>query len=186
MTRARKMLSLATGVALAAAALVAGRSAVPASAHPQILWGLPDVSVSINAFDRVNCGGIDCVALHSANGLPPDGDRITLTSQPLASIPANQVEICLGTAASVTWWKNLKVQDAPGFAEYNGAIYADLQTQDSNHGTVCQRVSTFTLSHAFLVFGKAKLFGIHTDMFFVREHLNGSGGTRLTFTWNAD
>lgn len=169
------------------AALTSAGHLPRAVAHPAILWGLPDVSVRLSDFDTVTCDGDVCGhALHPA-GLPPDGDHIDLTVTDHAlGVAANSIEICLRSSAQVTWWKELKVQDAPDFAEYNGAIYSDLSTQDTNHGPACQQVTTAALSHAFLVFSKAKFLGIHTDMFFVRDHLDDVGGARLTFLWNTD
>jgi hypothetical protein len=105
----------------------------------------------------------------------PDGDHIWLAEQADATIPATQVEVVL--KSGVTWWKEIKA--------FNSAAQplSSVETQDSQRGPVAMRLN---LADArWLVFSKAKAFGIHTGMYQLGG-LDGKGGRRLTFTWASD
>jgi hypothetical protein len=57
------------------------------------------------------------------------------------------------------WWKGLHVVDI------NGHTLGTLEAQESNHGGTLRFTDVYALTGARVVFSKAKLLGVHTDMY---------------------
>jgi hypothetical protein len=90
-----------------------------------------------------------------------------------------QVEFQLETAPSVTWWKALEVRSA------SDQLLARVEMQDNDHGPRSVAVDGTLLRGARLVLAKAKLFGIHTGMYELRD-LDTHLSQRLHFIWQRD
>ena len=92
----------------------------------------------------------------------------------------NQEYVRFGLVESGTWWKAvtlhqdakflselIAVQDSPGIVKYADVPLANLE------------LYSFVLS-------KAKLFGIHTDMYQISNATEMQGGCAYTFKWLSD
>lgn len=91
-----------------------------------------------------------------------------------------KVTLILNTAPTVTWWKALKLMQRNG-----GGIIREVITEESNHGPGTLVIDSSEYSSSRIVFAKAKIFGIHTDMYELFEIAEKDGLT-LNFTWIAD
>ncbi len=90
-----------------------------------------------------------------------------------------QVELELETSPSVTWWKALEVRSV------SDELLARVEMQDSDHGPRSVTLDGALLRGARLVLAKAKIFGIHTGMYELRD-LDAHLGQRLHFLWQRD
>jgi hypothetical protein len=111
-----------------------------------------------------------------------DNDNIALINNDPLDDP-NATEIVLELAPHKTWWKGIQIQDG------SGAYVDEIGVQDNNK-IASVRVSSQILVDpgGYLLFLKAKAFGIHTGMY----RLNCGGladqlrGRRAQFYWYAD
>jgi len=85
--------------------------------------------------------------------------------------------VTLNTAAHVTWYKEIKA--------FNQSLnpLGWIAAQDSAHGPVTMQLTTADVR--FLVFTKAKAFGIHTGMYEV-SGFGDKNGAALNFNWAQD
>jgi len=91
-----------------------------------------------------------------------------------------QINITLNTAASITWWKSIKFSNIR-----TGQRLTEGETQDANHGPVSIRITSADYaSHKFTIC-KAKIFGIHTEMYEILE-LSAKDGKNISLTWLTD
>ncbi|MXV50439.1 hypothetical protein GS399_05590 [Pedobacter sp. HMF7647] len=91
-----------------------------------------------------------------------------------------EITITMNTASAVTLWKSIKFINI-----HTGRILTEQQTQDANHGPVRIRISSADYpAHKFTI-AKAKIFGIHTDMYDIFE-LVEKDGRSITLTWLTD
>ena len=104
-------------------------------------------------------------------------DTVSLAISP-GSDPSG-VELVLESDPSVTWWKAIELH-AP-----DDRIIRQVETQDANHGPNTVIASAADLRGARLVLAKAKVFGIHTGMYELRD-LDRQAGNRLDFLWQRD
>jgi hypothetical protein len=104
-------------------------------------------------------------------------DTISLTLA-AASRP-DEVDFILETAASITWWKEVQLRTLAGTA------LIQVQTQDANHGPQQFTMPSAALVGMRLMLSKAKIFGIHTDMYQL-DNLSVWAGRSLRFKWDSD
>jgi hypothetical protein len=73
-----------------------------------------------------------------------------------------QVQYVLTAGPNVTWWKGIRVTDKAG------KVLASDFTQDAKHRTAMLTVGKAAVTNgAYIIFSKAKTFGVHTDMYTV-------------------
>lgn len=108
-------------------------------------------------------------------------------------LPPGTMHFSLAADPAVTWWKGLKLFDAP-----NGQVLNEVFTQDQNHGPNSIVHTSFGTSTsiytAVLTLSKAKTFGIHTDMYnyYLNSYLSIpdiqrlQGCNHLYFRWMQD
>lgn len=109
-----------------------------------------------------------------------DNDNISVRLEPIDD--ANAVEIALEVPAHKTWWKSIQLQDD------NGSTIHEVWVQDSKKSD-SHRVEARILleTGGYLLFSKAKAFGIHTGMYRLSTAgLNDLRGQRAIFYWYAD
>lgn len=124
-----------------------------------------------------------------------DGDVIMMTVEDDKGIAQDEIEIVLKTDPNVTWWKSIIVKD------FNGGKQTrvnSISTQDDDHGPKAMRQNFANVvadqedGHFFwLVFAKAKVLGVHTEMYDLgwgrlQESLSDLKGKRVIFTWQKD
>jgi uncharacterized protein with LGFP repeats len=111
----------------------------------------------------------------------PDGDRIAVAFTTNATgNPNNPTILTLRAGPGITWWKAISV------ASSSGADILQVFTQDAKtSATMAIPAAMLDPSGMMLHFGKAKVFGIHTGMYWLGrpDQLLGSD---VTFTWLAD
>ena len=111
-----------------------------------------------------------------------DGDNISLLSvSPLDN--ADETEILLELAPHKTWWKGIELQDD------TGAYITEIGVQDRTKVATTRIRSEQLLSPGgYLVFKKAKAFGIHTGMYRLATGglTSQFKGQRAHFYWYAD
>jgi hypothetical protein len=92
-----------------------------------------------------------------------------------------EINITLQTNPRVTWWKSIK------FVEISSGriLLPEAQMQDSDHGPRSIRIATSDYSRHKFVIAKAKIFGIHTDMYELFE-LSEKDGRNISLTWQTD
>ena len=126
-----------------------------------------------------------------------DGDVIMLTVEDDKGIPQDETEIVLKTDPNVTWWKSIIVRD---FNNGKDTTVNSISTQDGDHGPKAMRQNFANVvadredvHYFWLVFAKAKVLGVHTEMYEFgygwnnsQESFNGLGGKRVIFTWQKD
>jgi hypothetical protein len=111
-----------------------------------------------------------------------DNDNVALINNEPIGDP-NMTEVVLELAPHKTWWKGIQVQDG------TGAYVDEIGVQDNN------KVASLTVASqilvdpgGYLLFMKAKAFGVHTGMY--RLNCGGLGeqlrGRRAHFYWYAD
>jgi hypothetical protein len=111
-----------------------------------------------------------------------DGDNIALINNDAIDDP-NATEIVLELAPHKTWWKGIQIQDG------GGGYVDEIGVQDNNK-VASVRVPSQVLVDpgGYLLFEKAKAFGVHTGMY----RLNCGGlaaemkGRRVHLFWYAD
>lgn len=106
-----------------------------------------------------------------------DNDVFQVTATP--GTPG-RITFMLRTAPEVTWWKAVKLLRVS-----DNSIIREVTTQDSNHGPVSFEATESEIAGAKLVLAKAKLFGIHTDMYEIFE-LRDRLGQQIEFNWIVD
>ena len=112
-------------------------------------------------------------------GAPSAEDEIFLEEEPGAVDP-NVVEIVLATAASITWWKGIRIWVRDGG---EGGV----DTVNAYHGPAFLRVAVGLLAGGRLELQKAKVLGVHTGMYELSlDAIADRGGTRFSFTWIRD
>lgn len=104
-------------------------------------------------------------------------DTVSLDESAIAD--GSSVQFVLESAPVVTWWKALELH-AP-----DDHIIRSVETQDANHGPQSMSASATELRGARLVLAKAKIFGIHTGMYELRN-LDTELGNNLHFVWETD
>ena len=110
-----------------------------------------------------------------------DNDNIAVWTEPIDD--ANAVEIALQLAPHKSWWKGIEIQDD------NGSTITEIGVQDSEkYASVRVDARSILDPGGYLVFKKAKLFGVHTGMYRLAtgglsEELKGK---KATFYWYAD
>ncbi|XXF76292.1 hypothetical protein P2318_24980 [Myxococcaceae bacterium GXIMD 01537] len=110
----------------------------------------------------------------------PDWDTIQVTEQ-RGACPPDRIRITLTLGQGITWWKGLMLcrRDRSG-------TQALIDLQDNNR-TATVEVRPEDLRTNDLVLGKAKVFGIHTNMYCVEDaSISMRGGNAYTFTWVKD
>jgi len=132
-------------------------------------------------------------------------DRIDMTYRDFA-VPSDQIGICLRTADWMTWRKGIEAfgrrKTTPWFG--GGPVYSyqnvgGVFLQDHDHGARCMTISrtdavndTYYAPYEYqrtgkLTFGKAKTFGIYTQMYDLQwTRSTAVGGRQYTFTWVDD
>ncbi len=123
-----------------------------------------------------------------------DGDVIMMTVEEDQGIAEDQIEFVLKTDPNVTWWKSIMAQD--GITKSGGSwgewsTVNSISTQDDDHGPKSMRINLAEINqvHFQLVFAKAKVLGVHTEMYFfvkTTQTFAGLKGKRVTFTWQKD
>ncbi|MGD9530222.1 hypothetical protein [Pseudonocardia sp.] len=110
-----------------------------------------------------------------------DNDCISLLSLNPIDNP-NEIEIVLELAPHKTWWKGIQVQDD------NGSAVAEIGVQDRTKVASVRVPSVQLLDPGgYLVFMKAKMFGIHTGMYrLATGGLSQLAGHSAHFYWYAD
>ncbi len=122
----------------------------------------------------------------------PDGDLIDVQIQH-GAIGSDAIEFRLvATAPNVHWWKQIRTSGNGGpvwkvWAEPDSkqswCNWPQAQTPNCN----TQGEWTGVLLGEAFIFSKAKLFGVHTDVYVLRDLSNQlRGGDRVTFTWVSD
>jgi hypothetical protein len=109
-----------------------------------------------------------------------DNDTVSVWQDPIDDQDA--VEIALQLAPHKSWWKGIQIQDD------NGSFVAEVGVE-GNRKYASTRVDARTLLDpgGYLLFMKAKLFGIHTGMYrLATGGLDELRGQRSTFYWYAD
>jgi hypothetical protein len=91
-----------------------------------------------------------------------------------------QLNISLSTVSTVTWWKSVKLVDRT-----TNRIVHEAQLQDANHGPTPFTVNDTEAATSKLVIAKAKIFGVHTDMYEIYE-VGEKMGRNITLTWLTD
>lgn len=109
-----------------------------------------------------------------------DNDVIVVVGIGEAADP-NTIELVLELAWPKTWWKAIQVQDD------NGSFITEVAVQDNARISETTVPADFILRGGYLLFMKAKMFGIHTGMY--RMSTGGMDelrGRRVHFLWAAD
>ncbi|MCX5009306.1 hypothetical protein OHB05_43120 [Streptomyces sp. NBC_00638] len=108
-----------------------------------------------------------------------DNDIISLSSEPIDD--PNTVEVAILIPDHMTWWKGVQIQDD------NGGFVAEIGVQDGHKYDVVRVDARLLLEpNGYLVFKKAKAFGIHTGMYrLATGGLDQLRGRRTTFHWSA-
>ncbi|MGN6128361.1 MAG: hypothetical protein ACTHON_17530 [Humibacter sp.] len=104
-----------------------------------------------------------------------DGDQIVLSTQQTNN---SFVTINLITPSTITWWKDIEIQD------WTGAIIAAAWTSDRLHNASAA-IPNSVISNAQMHFKKAAFFGIHTEVYTI-DNMFGTGGYVLNFEWRKD
>lgn len=110
----------------------------------------------------------------------PDWDTLQVSEQ-RGACPPDRVRVTLALGQGITWWKGLTLcrRDRSGNRELIGL-------QDNNR-TATVEVRVEDLRSNDFVLGKAKVFGVHTNMYCVEDaNVSMRGGNAYTFTWVKD
>ena len=92
----------------------------------------------------------------------------------------NHLNVTLSTPPNITWWKAIKLVD-----RNTGRVLNEVSTQDNMHGPVTLSIPGTEFGTAKLVLAKAKIFGIHTEMYEIYELIEKSGNN-IDLTWRTD
>ena len=138
------------------------------------------IHVSINDFYRVihnedNSGRDTGSGETFDRGPGGDRDRIDVGIYNDQNIGTNQIRVSL--SSQVTWHKEIKGIDNNN--QWMGAVF----TQDDQKGSNDMVLDLNMLKS--LIFGKAKMFGAHTDMYEL-DNLQQFAGMTLSFMWIYD
>src|SRR5205823_6428635 len=117
----------------------------------------------------------------SQQGLPPDGDMISFSTECCA--PRGTVGLVLQVPDTMTWWKGLRVgDDRVGLIGPGESFPA---TSELRARPVSWK--TNDLSARWLILSKAKYLGAHTDVYGVElAELVPYDGMRVVFRWFQD
>lgn len=105
-----------------------------------------------------------------------DGDVITSRETP---IDGQYTEFVVELADWKTWWKGIKLLDATQAQVGLAEVHDGVKVSDAI------RVRSADLPTMSLTLAKAKLAGVHTDMYTLSE-LQQKAGRRVTLRWTAD
>lgn len=93
----------------------------------------------------------------------------------------NACEFVLELAWPKTWWKGIQVQDD------NGSLIQEIAVHDNNRVGEGRVPADYILRGGYLLFMKAKMFGIHTGMYRMSTaRMEQLRGKRVHFLWAAD
>ncbi|XP_013422204.1 uncharacterized protein LOC106182103 isoform X3 [Lingula anatina] len=110
-----------------------------------------------------------------------DGDWIETTVK-YGVCSKNDVRLTLVLGPGVTWWKGLILSRKNDRKKYQVLI----QLQDDQH-SVTVTIGRHMLEQNHLVFCKAKIFGVKTNMYQIEDAATVlEGGAHYTFTWVKD
>jgi hypothetical protein len=125
--------------------------------------------------------GMSWLDFTETNRLQDNDSIVLINNEPIDD--SSMTEIVLELAPHKTWWKGIQIQD-PG-----GAYVDEIGVQDDNKVASVRVPSQILVDPGgYLLFMKAKMFGVHTGMY----RLNCGGlaeqlrGRRATFYWYAD
>lgn len=110
----------------------------------------------------------------------PDWDTVQVSEQ-RGACPPDRIRVTLTLGQGITWWKGLLLcrRDRSG----NQAL---INLQD-NTRTATVEVRPEDLRGNDVVLGKAKVFGVHTNMYCVEDaNVSLRPGNAYTFTWTKD
>ncbi|NRD44146.1 hypothetical protein [Corallococcus exiguus] len=120
----------------------------------------------------------------------PDGDVILAEVEHNVAGP-DVIEFRLNSGSNVTWWKQVALVgggDDWRVWNHNGSSWCNWPNASTNNcDTNSQWTTIVQASGTRFIFSKAKLFGIHTEMYSLGglgDHL--TGGDRVTFRWIRD
>jgi hypothetical protein len=124
-----------------------------------------------------------------------DSDVIHLKIERVPELK-NKVEIVLASSSNVRWWKGITIfkgitaPQADYKMRYVRFKHIDTQDDDKSESSGVINVSDLG-DYSYLVFEKAKAFGVHTEMYqlpLVDKDTKKFkyAGYRLTFTWERD
>lgn len=105
-----------------------------------------------------------------------DGDILELRNSSDIGDP-NSIKISLELAAHKSWWKGIQALDD------NGDVIAEIGVDGR---APFNEMTVSATSTRYLVFGKAKLFGVHTWMYRLATENLHFEGKQLNFAWEAD
>ena len=110
-----------------------------------------------------------------------DNDNIAVLGTTPIDNP-DEIELVLELAPHKTWWKGIEVQDD------NGSFITEIGVQDRTKvASVRVRAEQLLSPGGYLVFKKAKAFGVHTGMYrLATGGLSEIRGKRVHFFWYAD
>jgi hypothetical protein len=106
-----------------------------------------------------------------------DFDRFTVRER--AGTPGH-LEVSLAKDARVTWWKAVKVLERG-----TGRIVTEQTLEGSDNGPRSLSIAEPEMDRVKLVLAKAKIFGIHTDLYEIYE-LREKLGRRVELVWLTD
>lgn len=110
----------------------------------------------------------------------PDWDTLHLAGQ-RGVCPPDRVRITLALGQGITWWKGLLL------CRRDRSSTQTLINLQDNSRTATVDVSVADLRISDLVLGKAKVLGIHTNMYCIEDaSVALRGGSAYTFTWTKD
>jgi hypothetical protein len=93
----------------------------------------------------------------------------------------NACEFVLELAWPKTWWKAIQVQDD------NGSVIVEIDVHDNSRINEARVPADFILRGGYLLFMKAKMFGVHTGMYRMSTaRMENLRGKRVHFLWAAD
>ena len=107
-----------------------------------------------------------------------DGDHIKLEMNCDQGVDKEYVRF--GLVESGTWWKSITVHDGGKF------LYELVAVQDTPGVIKYADVPVANLELYHFVHSKAKLFGIHTDMYEISNATEMQGGCAYTWKWLSD
>ncbi len=103
-----------------------------------------------------------------------------LVNVELNAVPANEIQIVLNAENGITWRKEIFISEGAAIGTSNFTVTVMDNRRTDNNG-----LYTYQLPGAYLVFRKAKIFGILTDV--LRMDISTMvPGSRVTFTWLKD
>jgi len=112
-------------------------------------------------------------------GLLPDMDRISVSFS--GHNPNGVMVLTLNAGPGITWWKGVTL-----WSPTLGDIPAEAWTQDTlTSSSIAIAPSAVEVSNRFLLFKKAKAFGVHTGMYWLGP-VDRMLGNDITLTWTRD